>query len=302
MTTPTCQVRLTGQFATADLDRLLGILAPLETLETPTLVTVDLRALQFISATSVAVLVSTLLDIHAQGMTAEGSRILEPRSRDMHRRLQDLDVLDLLVDAPPGESFAHRQDRGSRPCQRFTAADDVAVLAHILTEAMAEVCHTDAPARHAMWYALNEIAQNVLDHAGGATGGVATAEATRGGTELEVVIADRGVGVRESLALNPTYRDLTSDLIALKTATEDGVTGRRGEPGGFGLYLTRLLLQFNGGGMVMRSGTAQLEVGASCSERFGLADMRGTLVTLRFLTNQPLSLDPILSAVPNRSG
>lgn len=263
MATPKCDIRLVGQFASADLDRLLGVLAPLETLDKPALVTVDLRALEVISAASVAVLMAALLDVGARGIAAEGSQILVPRSTIIHRRLQELDVLELLAHVPPEKDFVRRQDRGSRPCQRFTAEDDPALVAHSLTGAMAEVCETDDPACNAMWYALNEIAQNVLDHAHAAGGGVAIAEVTRGGAELEVVIADRGIGIRESLAQNPVYRDLTSDLVALQTATQAGVTGRRGKPGGFGLYFTQLLLHANGGGMVMRSGTAQLELGAS---------------------------------------
>ena len=52
----------------------------------------------------------------------------------------------------------------------------------------------------------------------------------------------------------------------------------------------------------MRSGNGQVEVGATPSESLDLAFMRGTLVTLRFRTNEPFSLDLILSALASRTG
>lgn len=297
---PECRIRLGGPFASADLDRLLMVLAPLDAIEELTVVTVDLHTLERISAASVAVLVSTLLDIAARGMVAPESKMIGPRSEEVQRRLQELDVLQLLVDRPPEEEFVRRRDRGSRPCQQFTPEDDPGQVAHSLTEAMAEVCPTDGPARNAMWFALNEIAQNVIDHAEARGGGVAIAEATRGGAEFEVAIADHGVGIRGSLARNPAYGDLTSDLVALHTAMKAGVTARPEKPGGLGLFLSQLLLRHNGGGMVMRSGTAQLEGGAAPSESFDLVPMHGTLVTLRFRTDQPFSLEVILPVLDRR--
>lgn len=300
MRLPERHIRLAGPYASADLDQLLDALEPLNRVQEQTLLTVDLRALERISAPSVAVLVSAVLDLVARGMAAPGSRILAPRDDNVRRRLQELDVLELLVERPPAEDFVRRRHRGSRPCQQFTAEDDPAVVAYSLTDAMAEVCHTDEPAWNAMWFALNEIAQNVLDHADAPGGGVAIAEVTRGGTELEVAIADHGIGIRESLAQNPSYSALTSHLVALRTAMEAGVTGRSGKPGGFGLYFTKLLLRANGGAMVMRSGNAQIEVGATPADSLDLAFMAGTLVTLRFRTNQPFSLDLILPALASR--
>lgn len=286
-------VRLAGAFGTADIDRLLRALAPLDALAQPTIVTVDLHRLGWISAPAVAVLVSTLLGLDASGMAAPGSTILAPRRLDVLERLRELEVLDLLAGNPPAAAL-HRLGRGSRPCRRFTAEEEPGEVAQELTDALTEVCRSDGPARNAIWYALNEITQNVKDHADAPGGGVAVAEVARGGTELVVAIADHGVGIRKSLARNPDYRALASDLEALRTALLPGVTGRRDSPGGLGLTFTHILLHGSGGGLAMRSGTAHLEVGATPAADFHLMRMRGTLVTLRFRTDQPLSLDLIL--------
>ncbi len=148
-----------------------------------------------------------------------------------------------------------------------------------------------------MWFALNEIAQNVAEHAAASGGAVAIAEVTRGGAELEVAIADHGVGIRASLEANPTQA-IASDLDALRTAVTPGVSARPDRPGpvGLGIYLTQLLLSDNGGALVMRSGTAQLEASATPSYAFDLARLRGTLVTLRFRTDKPVSLESLLGA------
>ena len=297
MDAPRRQVRLAGRFAAGDLDRLLEALAPLTELTTPTELMIDLRSLSHISASSVAVLVSALLDTVARGVVAPTSRMVAPRDVEVRRRLQELDVLELLVDRPPEEDFVRKNDRGSRPCQWFTEDDDPGQVARSLTDAMAEVCPTDGPACNAMWFALNEIAQNVFDHAQAPGGGVGIAEVTRGGTEFIVAIADQGVGVRSSLARNPSYTSLPSDLAALRTAMQAGVTARPEKPGGLGLFVTHQLLRHNGGALIMRSGTAQLELGATPSEDQGLAELPGTLVTLRFRTDQPFSLGPILPTI-----
>src|SRR5947208_3477260 len=82
-------------------------------------------------------------------------------------------------------------------------------------------------------------------------------------------------------------RGLASDLDALRRALQPGVTALPEKPGGLGLFLTQVLLRQNGGGMMMRTGDAHLDVGVPPAANLGLAPMRGTLVTLRFRTDSP---------------
>jgi anti-sigma regulatory factor (Ser/Thr protein kinase) len=226
--------------------------------------------------------------------------VVGPNSATVRQRLDDLDVVEVLVGVEGGMLAAMRE-RGSRPCQIFRPEDDPGQVATSLTDAMREVCATDNPASNATWFALNEIAQNVIDHSDSRAGGIAVAELTSGGAEFEVAIADHGIGVRQSLARNPTYRDIASDLQALQTALQAGVTALPEKPGGLGLYVTQILLRENGGGMMMRSGDAHLNAGSPPATNFGLEPMHGTLVTLRFRTDSPLSLAPILPALESRA-
>lgn len=294
-------IAVRGPFPSGDIDRLLSVLAPLDEVVVATRVVVDLRKLGRLSGAAVAVLVSRLRDVSARGVLAAGSMIIEPDEAEVAQRLRELGLVSCLVETADSEGFAHTPVEGSRPCQVFSEQDDPGRIARDLTEAIAEVCETDAVSRNTTWFALNELAQNVVDHAASLGGAVAVADTDRGGTELEIAIVDAGVGIRASLAKNPDYRDLGSDLAALQTAVLAGVTGRTDQPGGLGLFVIHVLLQANGGSLVLRSGTAQLAAGTEPRQDSGLVGMRGTLITVRFRTDRPFSLAPILHAADRKA-
>src|SRR4051812_3401402 len=104
MTDPeTCHIRLAGSYATAELDQLIGALAPLDTLHPQTHVHLDLSDLERISAPSVAMLVACLLEADARGCVAPGSAVYGPRRRAAQKRLEELDVVEVLVGDPTRE-------------------------------------------------------------------------------------------------------------------------------------------------------------------------------------------------------
>jgi hypothetical protein len=219
-----------------------------------------------------------------------------PEDREARHRLIELNVLELLSPGwAPGEKVERRPEPGSRPCQLFLPTGNPAQAAWDLSLAMAEVCDIEEPARHATWYALNEIAQNVADHADARAGAVGIAEVTRGGRDVEVAIADFGVGIRASLERNPRYGVLT-DLEALKIAVSLGGSGRinPNSPSGLGLYFIQLMLLDNGGELLMRSGAAELVIGPVASDSSARAPFNGTLIAVRFRTDKPVRIDPIL--------
>lgn len=288
----TLELRIAGRFPSADIDRLVAALQPLDSLHRPCRVIVDLSRLSNLSAPGIAVLVCSLRDADARGVVAAGSAIVVPHDPLVAARLREFGLLASLSNEHSA-SFSPQPEHGSRPCRVFSANDEPSQIAKELTDAIAEACQADTASLSATWFTLNEIAQNVVDHASSAGGAVAIAETEFGGVELEVAIVDRGMGVRTSLAANPAYRELSSDLEALRTALRAGVTGRIDKLGGLGLFFTRILLQANGGVLVVRSGTARLATGAAYAEEFDLVEMKGTLVTLRFRTDRPFSLEPL---------
>jgi anti-sigma regulatory factor (Ser/Thr protein kinase) len=76
--------------------------------------------------------------------------------------------------------------------------------------------------------ALDEMASNICEHSGARTSGIAAFRA--GADEFEFAVADRGMGVLESLRSNDSFGSLRDHGEALRLALTDGVT-RTGEPG-----------------------------------------------------------------------
>ena len=296
--TPTYHLRLSGPYPLNQLDRLVGALMPLERLDQPTRVTLDLSGLARMSAPVLAAFVSTVRDLAAKGRLAEGSRLVPPKNFLIRRWLERMDAFQLILQSAPPEDFERRPEHGFRPCQVFRDENERDATTVNLIGALSEACETDYISAQAIWFALNEITTNVTQHARSVSGAVAIAQASMRRGEFEVAIADRGVGIRASLMENPQHAEIAGDLDALKVALEAGTSARSDDSRrGLGLFVTRALLRANGGSLFLRSGTAQLELGAASEERLGLAEVQGTLVALRFRMDRPVAIAPLLKAL-----
>lgn len=295
---PAYHLRLSGPFPLGQLDRLVAALSPLESFDQATRVTFDLSGLAQIGAPCLVVFVSTVRDAAARGRLAAGSTLVPPKNFLVRRWLERMNVFQLLLESAPPEDFERRLERGFRPCQVFSDDEERETTVLELVRALAEVCELDLITTQAIWFALNEIATNVTQHARSPSGAVGIAQAATRRRQFEVAIADRGVGIRATLAQNPRYANVAGDLDALKVSLEAGTTGRSDDSRrGLGLFMTRELLRANGGSLLLRSGTAQLEVGTGNDERLGLADVRGTIVALRFRMDRPVAIAPLLKAL-----
>ena len=225
--TPSHRITLRGPFPRQQLDRLLRELAPLSRLTEPSHLVVDLTGLARIDASSLAVLVSALHDVAERDLITDESTILAPKNWLVARWLERMDVIRLLAGAAaPVEEFVRREDHAFCPCQTFTSLDELAALATRLTGALSEAVQTDAASRFATYFALNEIAENVIEHARSSIGAIALAQVAPKRNEFIVAIADRGIGVRASLTQNPAYGGITDDLDALQLAEKRGISSK----------------------------------------------------------------------------
>lgn len=86
----------------------------------------------------------------------------------------------------------------------------------------------------ALSYCFYGILDNIHIHSG-RTIGTAMTHFDMSGDVLRILVADDGMGIRESLAGNEEYRDITEGEALLK-CLEDSVTDGKGM--GFGLYAT----------------------------------------------------------------
>lgn len=106
----------------------------------------------------------------------------------------------------------------------------------------------------AMSYCFYEILDNVLTHSGKELGTVITRyDAEK--HQLSFLIADDGMGVRQSLSENEKYANVTEEE-ALKECIKDSVTDGKGM--GFGLYTAALLARDAGLHFEIRSGAYSL--------------------------------------------
>jgi anti-sigma regulatory factor (Ser/Thr protein kinase) len=275
-------------------------LEPCLEISEPKLIHLDLRGLVFLAAAPLAVLVAVMMDLDHRGLVAIGSVYRPPRNRLVERYLARMDFERLLVDPATPENFSRRKEEGFRPCRVFAAHTELPLVVHSLVSAVAEACQLTTPAQKVIYLALNEIAQNVVDHSSAGAGGVCIAQRLRSRHEFEVAIVDCGIGVRASLTGNPAYSGVDTDAEAIATAIRPGVTGLPISGRGLGLHVTRQLLAANHGTLTIRSGDATVEAGSRTVITTDGRKLPGTLVVLRAPTNRQLHLPDALALSSER--
>ena len=105
-----------------------------------------------------------------------------------------------------------------------------------------------------MSYCFYEILDNVHIHSGKPLGTALTLYIPEE-KKLKILVADDGMGIRESLAENEKYADI-SESDAIAKCIEDSVTDGKGM--GFGLYATQRLMQNIGMKFIIHSGSHKM--------------------------------------------
>lgn len=116
----------------------------------------------------------------------------------------------------------------------------------------------------ALEWAVNEITDNVLNHASSAQGGIVQLTTKSRSNIVEFVVCDTGVGIPKTL--RDAHAHLTSDVIALQQAIQEGVTRNRTTNMGNGLFGSFQLAKLSEGYFSIYSRYAFL----SYTERHGL--------------------------------
>ncbi len=122
---------------------------------------------------------------------------------------------------------------------------------------MVPLLHSDMKAIEPIQYVISELVRNVIEHSRSATGAHLCAQYYKNTKRLALGVADCGIGVRSSLAVN--YRT-QSDREAVLLALRPGVTGApRGQFGpdynaGAGLFFTKCIACASNNHFVLYSG------------------------------------------------
>jgi anti-sigma regulatory factor (Ser/Thr protein kinase) len=287
-------IALPGAFGVKQgrLERMIRLLHPLMEMDERKRVKVDLSRLVSVSPAALALMVATIKRSVDLGLFAGGSTLELPLSPAVRNYLLRMNLLRVLAQDIV-DPMTRREASGFRPCQHFAGEHDYAAVAADLTDALAERCVTDQVARASVRIALDEIAENVVHHADSAVGGFAAARGWRKNQEFEIAIVDLGIGVRASLTQNPDHADVADDAAAITRALQPRVSATPERNAGIGLFITKLLLEANGGLLLIRSGHGAVRAGAIEDTKLEAIALPGTLVALRARTDRALDINSV---------
>jgi anti-sigma regulatory factor (Ser/Thr protein kinase) len=286
---------LSGDFAHPDLDSLCDELRGLPEWPADEPASVDLRELQSMEPTTMAVLLASLEGLHRRRLCNPLEDLEPPRYENGVKCLHPQALNDLFVD---GDGHWQEID-GATPtiigCEVFTGASGVDDITAGLSQQLAIHTEWSSSSLKSLGSMIFELSENVIQHSQ-AKGGVAVLRISPTEQRIALAIADNGVGIRESLARNPDFSDIGDDLTAIAKAMGPRATGEPGTGGGMGLFLARCITRSNGGTFIVRSGEACREENAALSDSGHLPYLHGTLVGVEARTDLPFEHDDTISA------
>ncbi len=139
-------------------------------------------------------------------------------------------------------------------------------------------------------YCLYEVLDNVLTHSG-KNSGVLVSRYSAEKKQIQVLVADDGMGIHKSLTGNNLYKELTEEE-ALQHVILDKVTDGKGM--GFGLYSTKNLITFAGGTLVIISGQHKLVYDGLQSSVCEKETTEGTVVYLAVNANREINANDVV--------
>lgn len=292
-TLPSLTVELSAAYHLHSIRRMVRSLKPIYDLKKPTVVTLDLAGLTFIGPASLAYMIAVMRRGRESGVVANGSMVLHPRSIAVMTYLHRMDALQVLFEKEPNEipdPVVRHDASGLKECEHFSSEDGGRRVAGALAKAVQEEVATDKLTAAALDICLTELAENVYFHADTSHGGFAAAQTFKNSKEIEVAIVDLGIGIAASLGENPDHAsEAADDITAIKAAVRPLVTATPERNSGYGLALTRFLLEINDGRLIVWSRKGMVQFGEKHVEK-RIEDLPGTIVALRLHTDRPFDI------------
>jgi hypothetical protein len=253
------------------------------------------------------------LELDFTGCTATyGGPILAIASQTKRYQIGGLDV-DLIL--PKDErlnrlflnaNWAHlidprRYDPGNYrgyaqiPVMQFRTGQDQYEAVTLVTEKILSALSAfDRNHLKAIEWSLNEITDNVINHAQSPIGGLL--QITNFGREqkiIEFTVCDAGIGIPASLRSG--HKEIRSDQEALDKAIREGVTRDKRVGQGNGLYGSWRITQISGGSFEIHAGNASLTSWPDALHiRPEMIPVMGSLVAARISYRRALSLEEAL--------
>lgn len=139
-------------------------------------------------------------------------------------------------------------------------------------------------------YCFYEILDNVHIHSGKPLG-TAMTHFDAENNLLRILVADDGIGIRQSLAENEQYKDITESE-AVRICIEDSVTDGKGM--GFGLYATARLMRNVGLQFILHSGNHKLIYKDGHTKVIENGHWQGTIIYLEIHTARDIEPNEVV--------
>lgn len=191
------------------------------------------------------------------------------------------------------------------PIQLLKDESTIDATAASLTALFQTVC-PDARTNDAICIMLRELIANCYVHSAVADGlyGLICAQVWNVGRRAQIVLADTGIGIRQSLAQNALLSARLNIENACEIATEYGVTGKPGKGhSGYGLSVARRLLEQNKGFLLVLSGNEGFasRYGASTHVKMNTS-WNGTLLVIEWSLDMPMDIGAVYRSFPLPEG
>ncbi len=216
-------------------------------------ITLDFSKSGYLNPRYMLPLVSTARSYRLEKVDFE---IVEPDDDQSARLLQNTNWAHLIWP----EKYDARDDRNQMhlsAIQYATANDQFSAVDRSIDVILRSVGGLDRGRLKALEWSLNEITDNVLNHAESPMGGLVQVMTFPKRHLVEFYVCDSGVGIPKTLRQGRPQ--LTDDVSALRQAIEEGVTRNPNTNQGNGLFGTFKCCEVSGGEFDIISGYARLQ-------------------------------------------
>jgi hypothetical protein len=269
MTSVTLPVRL-------DAPSAGGLVECAREIQTAPVAVLDASGVTFAHPFGVVTIAAAVLRRDAAGLAR--ATYVPPRDERARRFLDEIGFPELVGASAPGGP-------GTLPIRRVSVASLDPSYAHNVAALIEhEVPNTTESVAYLVETAINEMLQNVVEHAGSPTDAVVLTRWYRREKNVRIAIADSGVGFAVSLAKNPANASIGDERLLVRHAvTVEGTTGRAEQRFG-GLGLKRLLgvCSSRGGSVHVTTHTVDAHYGAGNDQEALVQLLDGSTVEIDF--------------------
>ncbi|MBY5705708.1 STAS-like domain-containing protein [Rhizobium leguminosarum] len=227
-------------------------------------VTLDFRKATYLSPEFMIPLVATCRNYRRENVQFD---ILMPEASAQARLLSNANWAHLI--APESYESKDQQNVKHMSARQFlTAGEHFTAVDDSMSVILSSIEGIDRTRTKALEWALNEITDNVLNHAESPIGGVMQVMTFPKLKRVDLFVCDTGISIPRSL--RSSRYDITDDTSAVRMAIEEGVTRNKSTNQGNGLYGTYKCCEVSGGefdivtgSVFLRYRTNDLRVGRS---------------------------------------